>query len=433
MKQKVLKAVESLCKDTPRNITVALSGGADSMALLTVLNSLKEELSIELSAAHLNHLIRGEEAMRDEAFVKEQCEKLGVPLFCERVEVPKIAAEQHLSLELAARNVRYEFLERVAKGYIATAHTASDNLETVIYNLARGASLEGLCGIPQKRGRIIRPILECTRSEVEMYCEEWGVPFVTDSTNLSTEYTRNKIRHGIVPVLKEINPSVEGVVLRNTRLLKQDADLLKGLAQNYVFQNTETAESALKLYEIGGFGDAVIKRIIIEFANRVCLDVRLESIHIEAVLQIIKSGGKTNLPGKYFAFVSNNRLYIKRETKSENTNEFKVGLKRELLESFENVNNLLLNNAFDCGKIEGNVTVRTRLSGDSIRARNRGCTKTLTRIMSENKVPVELRDKIPVISDDKGVIWVYGIGVAQRVAIGPKTKEITIIEVTESL
>ena len=147
----------------------------------------------------------------------------------------------------------------------------------------------------------------------------------------------------------------------------------------------------------------------------------------------IKSGGKTNLPGKYFAFVNNNRLYIKRETKSENTNEFKVGLKRELLESFENVNNLLLNNAFDCGKIEGDVTVRTRLSGDSIRARNRGCTKTLTRIMSENKVPVELRDKIPVISDDKGVIWVYGIGVAQRVAIGPKTKEITIIEVTESL
>ena len=128
MREKVIKAITALCEENRRNITVALSGGADSMALLTVLNSLKDELGITLSAAHLNHLIRGDEADRDEAFVKEQCEKLGVELFCERIDVPKIAREKHQTLELAARNVRYEFLERVAKDFIATAHTASDNL-----------------------------------------------------------------------------------------------------------------------------------------------------------------------------------------------------------------------------------------------------------------------------------------------------------------
>ena len=427
MREKVIKAITALCEENRRNITVALSGGADSMALLTVLNSLKDELGVTLSAAHLNHLIRGEEANRDEAFVKEQCEKLGVELFCERVDVPKIAREKHQSLELAARNVRYEFLERVAKDFIATAHTASDNLETVIYNLARGASLEGLCGIPQKRGRIIRPILECTRKEVEMYCEEYDVPFVTDSTNLADEYTRNKIRHSIVPTLKEINPSVEGVLLRNCKLLREDAKFLNTAAEKYVFDNTDKGDNSLLLYELSGLPNAVKKRIITRYIGSIRDDIRLENVHIEAVLEAVKNGGKVNLPQNVFATVHNNRLYLEKETLVEDSVKFNVNLTEVDIENFEKVNNLLLNNAFDCDKIVGKLVLRTRLSGDSIRLRNRGCTKTLTRLMSENKVPVALREKIPVISDEKGVIWVYGMGVAQRVMVGSKTRKVMVI------
>ena len=427
MREKVKKAITALCEENRRNITVALSGGADSMALLTVLNSLKGELGITLSAAHLNHLIRGDEADRDEAFVKEQCEKLGVELFCERVDVPKIAREQHQSLEMAARNVRYEFLERVATDFIATAHTASDNLETVIYNLARGASLEGLCGIPQKRGRIIRPILECTRKEVEMYCEEHGVPFVTDSTNLADEYTRNKIRHNIVPILKEINPSVEGVLIRNCKLLREDAKFLNATAEKYVFSNTDKGDNSLLLYELSGLPDAVKKRIITRYIHSLRDDIHLENVHIEAVLEAIKNGGKVNLPSNLFATVHNNRLYLEKEALSTESVQFNVTFTEDNVENFENINNLLLNNAIDCDKIVGKLVLRTRLSGDSIRLRNRGCTKTLTRLMSENKVPVALREKIPVISDDNGVIWVYGMGVAQRVAVGSKTRKITVV------
>lgn len=430
MKEKVSLAVQRLCGEEKRNITVALSGGADSMALLNVLNSLKEELGINLSAAHLNHLIRGNEADRDEAFVKEQCAKMGVPLFCERIDVPLIAKDEKQSLELAARNVRYKFLQRVSKGFIATAHTASDNLETVIYNLARGASLDGICGIPQKRGRIIRPILECTRKEVEMYCEEKGVPYVTDSTNLANEYTRNKIRHSIVPVLKEINPSVESVTFRNTRLLREDSKYLNATAEKYVFENTQKEDASLLLYDLQRFPSAIAKRVIVIYANRVCDELKLENVHIEAVLEIVKKGGKTSLPQGFVATVSSNRLHFEKGGKVETEPEFNVRVEEITAENFEKlqkVNNLLLNNAFDCDKIVGKWVLRTRMSGDSIRLKNRGCTKTLTRLMSENKTPITLRDKLPVIADENGVIWVYGAGVAQRVAIGSKTQKIAVI------
>lgn len=155
MEKSVLTAIErfSLLENTSE-VTVALSGGADSMSLLYALNSLKERLGITLSAAHLNHMIRGNEAMRDEEFVKRACERLNIPLFCERIDVPAYAKQRKLSTELAAREVRYEFLSRVSKGLVATAHTASDNLETVLFNLTRGSALKGLCGIPPQRYKL---------------------------------------------------------------------------------------------------------------------------------------------------------------------------------------------------------------------------------------------------------------------------------------
>ena len=173
MESLVLKAIERYSLiDKSHNVTVALSGGADSVSLLNVLVSLKDKLNINVSAAHLNHMIRGDESYRDEEFARICCEKLGVPFFCERIDVPKYAKEHRLSLEAAARDVRYTFLRRVNTGVVATAHTASDSLETVIFNLARGSSLKGLCGIPAKRDIFIRPLILCTRADVEQYCAE---------------------------------------------------------------------------------------------------------------------------------------------------------------------------------------------------------------------------------------------------------------------
>ena len=173
MKKTVLKAVKefSLLGDYNNpTITVALSGGADSMALLNVLLELKEELKISVEAAHFNHLIRGAEAERDEEFVKCACESLGVKLYIGRGDVPKYAKEKGVSLETAAREMRYDYLNRINKDFIATAHTASDNLETVLFNLSRGTAIDGLCGIPPKRENFIRPLILATRNQVEEYC-----------------------------------------------------------------------------------------------------------------------------------------------------------------------------------------------------------------------------------------------------------------------
>jgi len=432
MEESILEAVKrfSLLQEN-RNITVALSGGADSMCLLYALLSLKEKLNIEVSAAHLNHQIRGEEALRDEAFVKEQCEKLKVKLYCERVDVPEYAKCNNLSIELAAREVRYEFLRRVSNGLVATAHTASDNLETMLFNLSRGTAIDGLCGIPPKRDIFIRPLLLCTRAEVEAYCEKNNIPYVTDSTNLTDDYTRNKIRHNVVSVLKEINPAIETTASRTAAFLREDAFVLNSKAEEFFF-NAVSANNSLLLNGFKSLAPAIAKRVIIKFVDSLKLQILLESIHIEAIYNVALNGGRTSLPKNCSAIVNGNELFVVKngEDGCKNT-EFKVCIAETENIFFKNtkkVNNLLLKNLLDRDKIVGKWILRTRLPGDCIRLKNRGCTKTLNKLYSESCIPTELRDSIPVIADENGVIWVYGIGVAHRCAVSATTKYVYKID-----
>lgn len=412
-------------------VTVALSGGADSMALLTALVKLKTKLGITVKAAHLNHLIRGDEALRDEEFVKQQCKSLGIELICERADVPSIAKDHNQSLELAARTVRYEFLNRVNEGVIATAHTASDNLETVILNLSRGTSIDGLCGIPVKRDSFIRPLLFCTREMIEEYCRANKIPFVTDSTNLSDDYTRNKIRHSVVPVLKSLNPSVEKSVLRTSLSLKEISDGLKVRATEFL--NTNCADKVLSLNGFKDLEPEIAKRVIVEFVKRCDNKISLENCHIEEINKICLTGGRTSIPNNKSCTVKNNCLSVimSREIPPQkDIFEVKITKKgSDFLQSTKNVNNLFLNNSLDCDKIIGKSVIRTRKSGDSIRLKNRGCTKSLTKLYNECGIPVSERDIIPVIADDKGVVWIHGIGVAQRCAVSENTKKAYIIEV----
>lgn len=432
MKNCVLEAVKrfSLLENGVTTVTVALSGGADSMALLYVLLSLKEELGITVKAAHLNHMIRGEEALRDEEFVKEQCKKLGVELFCERADVPAFAKKRGISTELAARELRYEFLERINEGVIATAHTASDNLETVLFNLARGSALDGLCGIPPKRGVFIRPIILCTRADIEEYCKENGIPFVTDSTNLSDEYTRNKIRHKIVPLFKELNPSAERSVSRTSGLLREDADFLNSCADSFLAENV--SGGALCIGGLKNLPPAVAKRVIKKYIETQREEITLENIHIEEVFGAISKKCRISLPKGYSALISGDRLTLCQNGEStQKTENYIVNMTEcdnTFFKSTKKINNLFLNNLLDCDKIMGKSVVRTRQSGDSIRLKNRGCTKTLNRLFSENRIPAEERDFIPVIADDKGVIWVYGIGAAQRCAADESARRVLVIE-----
>lgn len=425
------------------SVTVALSGGADSVALLHCLLSLRDEFDITVSAAHLNHCLRGEESDRDEQFVRELCQSLNVQLACERADVLSVSENEGLSIELAARKVRYEFLERVSDGLIATAHTASDSIETVLHNMARGTGLKGICGIPPKRDRFIRPLINVTRSEVEQYCEQNGLKYCIDSTNSDEKYTRNHIRHSVVPKLREVNAQA----VKNTSLmceaLRDDADFL----------DSYTAEAVKKIKKDDGLSvegllqlhPAIRSRCVaVAYCERV--ERQPEHRHIESILRLLEQGGRVSIQADFVAEVKNGVLRFVPLPKGEILPLISVedlpfeadGLRiyilpRDEFQNFSKFNSLLLNNALDYGKICGKLTLRGRLPQDKISLLGRNCTKTLKKLFNEAKVDEYLRETTPILADDNGALWVRGFGIDRRVAVTDDTDTVLIIDASESV
>lgn len=230
-------------------VCAALSGGADSVALLRALLSPELGLDGRVCACHLNHGLRGEESDGDERFCRELCAKLGVPLYVKKIDVSRLV-KKHESVEEAARRVRYEFFEEALTYFggdsvLATAHNANDSAETVLLNLTRGTGLKGLCGIPPVRSfgeggfRVARPIIYCARGDIEEYLRGIGQDFVVDKTNLSEDYTRNKLRLRVLPELCAINPSAVSVIGRMTRNLRSDSEFLEELADKALAETRE--------------------------------------------------------------------------------------------------------------------------------------------------------------------------------------------------
>ena len=408
-------------------VIVALSGGKDSMALLDILKKLEKELEISVSCAHFNHCIRGEESDRDEAFVRKYCEENNIELFCKRGDVLKFAKEKHLGTELAARELRYDFLSSLDCDKIATAHTAGDNAETMLFNLARGTSLKGMCGIPPVRGKFIRPIIFLKSTDTEEYCKKNSIPFVTDSTNSSDEYTRNFIRHNIIPEFKKINPSFESAALRAAEGLREDEAFISEIAKEEFKKRFKKNE--LDISELDKLNIAVKKRIVFEFVYTTS-GIKPDSLHISELLTACETRGRRTVAENAEYISNGNRLRLINKEKPEFITEIKSE-KYEFLKNNKKVNNLLLNTAVDCDRIIGELKVRTRISGDKIRLRGRNCTKSLKKLYNECGVPAEERDFLPVVCDDSGPVFISGIGVAERCALNENTENIKIFSVSK--
>ena len=244
-------------------VVAAVSGGCDSSVLLHILWRLSTEMGFKIICAHVNHNLRGSESDRDEAFVRSLCEKYGIECRVLSANVAEYAEKHRLSTEEAGRKLRYEFFEHCAdeigeNAKIATAHSLSDCAETFVFNSARGAALSGICGIPPVRGKIIRPLIEFSREQIEAYANEHGIDFVTDSTNLTDEYTRNKIRHGVIPVMKEINPGFEKAFLR----------LMKNLSETRDFVDSEAAALLERSKAEKGFDSSALEKAPPALKNR---------------------------------------------------------------------------------------------------------------------------------------------------------------------
>ena len=262
-------------------VIAAVSGGADSVALLYVLYSLKDELGFSLAACHVNHNLRGEESDSDERFVRRMCRFLDIPLYTASISKDRL---------------------------IATAHTASDNCETILINMVRGTALSGICGIPAKRDNIIRPLLYNTREDIELYCSENCLDYVTDSTNLSDDYTRNKIRHKVVPLLKEINPSLFGAISRLSQSVSDDDRYLDKMASELM----EKARTADVKYDVGILrtaDDCILRRIVTMIFKDNDIPPNMKAV--ESCVGIIRAGqGKINPCQFRFVQIRKKKLFV---------------------------------------------------------------------------------------------------------------------------
>ncbi len=415
-----------------KTVVVGLSGGADSMSLLNVLLELKDEYGISLIACHINHGIRGENADRDEAFVRAECEKLGVELHVLHADIPRLAAESGTGLEECGRKVRYDFFSSFGDCVIATAHTLSDKAETLLLNITRGSSAKGLCSIPPVRGNIIRPLIDCTRADIEAYCAEKGISYITDETNLDEAFSRNRVRLKVIPQLKEINPSFESSVQRLTRIMCEDEDYFSALVKDII--SDAEAGNGYSADTIKAQHTAVRRRVIAEILKRNA-GITPELIHINAVDSVL-SGGKTQVSGDTVIEVKNGILTVNPEKEifteweydfSSFSAETPAGI---FTASVINRNDLppkqiVHNKVLDFESIVGTCVLRNRRAGDKMRPAGSSCTKTLKKLFNEKHL--ENRNSLAVLADEQGILWVQNIGCADRCKIKKETEKILLI------
>ncbi|MBP0979624.1 MAG: tRNA lysidine(34) synthetase TilS, partial [Oscillospiraceae bacterium] len=428
------------------NIIVGLSGGADSVALTYFLYKLSDYFKLKIIACHINHGLRGEEADKDQKFVRSYCNKLNIKLLEKNLDLIKLSKQSSKSIEELGRYVRYEFFNECSEKYkakIATAHNLNDSVETVILNLIRGAGLKGLCGIPKSRDNIIRPFIDFTRQDIETYCKENLLIYMTDSSNLSIDYNRNLIRHRIIPVISKINPNFTSTINRNCDIILKDEEYLSKLAldilkkisynNNYYYYYSIRE---LEKYEIN-IKNRVIKLILKSYK----LPYSYQKIKI--ILNFIfekKNTRRLMINNNYYIYKNNNYFEIKKINKNlkkdlniklfdNNTKDyinFDIIKYSELEEKIKK-DKSILKKCIDLDKISGEPILRYRKDGDKIKLAYRKVTKSLKKLFNEEKISEEDRSNILIICDALGVIWVQDFGSDERVNVSSQTKNILFL------
>ena len=418
------------------SLLVGLSGGADSVVLLHLLKKEAAKRGFSLYALHVNHMIRGDEALRDEKFCIDLCKSLDIPLHTERINVPELAKREKLGLEEAARNCRYrlfsEFCEKNSIERIATAHNATDNLETVIFNIARGTSLKGACGIPPTRENIVRPLILCSKEDILEYAHENAISFVYDSTNSDTEYSRNLIRHKIIPEILKINPCAHDAVSRMSISLREDECFIESITSD--IQNNDVKSLAALHPSVRS---RAIKRMYTQ--NGGCSD--LSYIHISDISKLIyaaKEHSRIDLPGDISACIEGGRLVFSAKCSRMSKQDYDIPITigenvisqddsiifvcaedGKFSEKSEEIRKYLIKNqniykifikvttTFDIMNLGLHATPKRE--GDKIRYGK--MTRSLKKLFCEKKLSLSDRATIPVLRFGDNIVWVPGFPV----------------------
>lgn len=420
-------------------VIVGFSGGADSSCLLRLLNEWTKEKGVALHAAHVNHLIRGDEADRDEKFCRLVCKELGIPLHVLKIDVPALAKERGTGLEETARNIRYEFFDQISReitgkqegAIIATAHNADDNLETVVFNMLRGSGTHGLCGIdPIRDGRFIRPLICDSSEDIRQWCCDNGVEFVTDSTNLETEYTRNRIRHVVVPALEQITPEPTNAVTRMTTLLRQDDDYLTEVARSYV----KAGSTEIDRQTLSELHPAISSRVIrLLYRGAKTDSSTLGEIHVKSLLSLLESAegeASLSLPGKITVKINRRTVsFVLDDVEPQYSGEtvFQYPADGAIFENSlcrvafshtehnnhnnnsskdENIYKLSILTSLSFDKIKGAIKIKYRQAGDTYFFG--GMTRKVKKLLGDKKLTSEEKNLIPILWDDNGILWIPG-------------------------
>ncbi len=415
-------------------VIAAYSGGADSSALLYLLAEYAAGRGIRVVAAHVNHGIRGEESDGDEVFARETAEKLGIPIRVLRADVPALAKERGIGVEEAAREVRYAFFEELSAEYggapVATAHNSGDQLETVLHHLVRGTGLKGLCGIdPVREGKFIRPLLACSAKDIREFCRVEGIAYRVDSTNAQTEYTRNFIRHRVVPELEALCGSPEEAVFRMTELLRRDSDYLESEALRLCPKGAAEFDRA----SLNGLHSAISARILRNlYGDFAGSGDSPEAVHVKAMLELSaseKREGRVSLPRGIVFRVTRGTVFFASSDMEKNgdagedfrfpmspsgsvfeNERYKIVVSpkehTDCTQEYENIYKLSIHKMLCSDKIIGALYIKYRNQGDTYRYG--GLTRRVKKLMIDRKLTADEKRLLPLLCDDDGILWMPG-------------------------
>lgn len=420
MNDKVLKTVKKynmLSKGD--RVLIGVSGGADSIALLEFFVSVKEKYDLDICVAHIEHGIRGEDSVNDAEFVKNYCKKLGVNFYLKTIDAPNLAKKAKMGVEEYSRMARYDFFNTIECDKIATAHNLTDNIETLLFRLARGTGLKGACSIPAVRGKIIRPFIEVSSGEIRKWCNDNNIPYRVDCTNSDSAYSRNLIRLEILPLFEKLNANYQDNIENFISDVNEDYafidDYVKSIYPKIVKNNE------IDLPKLNELDLSIKKRILIMFFDE--NGYSLNRIHLQSVIDITLKSGKTQIKENVFAISAKGKIRLAKFNDLNKKDEFVTKILN--IDEFKDKN---IDFYCDCDKIVGNIIIRAKQAGDRIKPAGRNVSKTLKKLLNESAYPIEKRDKKIVVCDDLGIVGVIGLCADERVKVDCNTAKILTIK-----
>ena len=407
-----------------RGVLVGLSGGADSVLLLYFLCEYrKNNFDFPITALHVNHMIRGEAADADEQFSKCLCKTLGIEFIAVRRDVPSIARDGGIGLEEAARNERYSIFQDIIcsrndVGCVAVAHNATDNIETVVFNMLRGSGIFGMCGIAPVRENVIRPLIYSSSNDIRECLRLAGIGCVTDKTNYDTDYSRNYVRHEIIPKFQKLNPNPENAFTKLSANMRSGCELISDTAKSVLGERTLIKREELLRQNKAVFSE--ILRLLVKKHT----DKMLEAVHIDRIYSLLSGDNfSVSLPGGVSFVCERGVCKLLSEDSSEGfrydvnigENDFSDFSAKLFLDfdkpakTYSKVYNFSIQVAIPFDIIKGGLYIRNRKNGDSYRTS--GMTKRVKRMLCDADIPRSVREKIPVLCDDEGILWIPGFRV----------------------